>query len=116
MGDSHQRSPRSSGHGLGLLPGRGQDSCRICMRSPAEHHINQDYSDLRMASSFDQALTDVGLTEENPLRKVLHDYFAWSTTTTMSRYHRSAEDVPDGLPIQHWSWDGPVEGAGSEDS
>jgi len=29
--------------------------------------------------------------------------FAWSTTTTMSRYHRSADDVPDGLSIPHWS-------------
>jgi len=36
----------------------------------------------------------------------LHDYFAWATTTTMSRYHRSADDVPDGLDIPHWSWAG----------
>ena len=34
-----------------------------------------------------------------PLRQVLHDYFAWATTTTMSRYHESADDVPDGLAI-----------------
>ena len=40
------------------------------------------------------------------LRAVLHDYFAWATTTTMSRYHRSADDVPDGLRIPQWSWDG----------
>jgi hemoglobin len=39
---------------------------------------------------------------------VLHDYFAWATTATMSRYHRSAEDVPDGLHIPKWSWDGLV--------
>jgi hemoglobin len=39
---------------------------------------------------------------------VLHDYFAWTTTTAMSRYHRSADDVPDGLRIPRWSWDGPV--------
>jgi hemoglobin len=36
----------------------------------------------------------------------LHDYFAWATTATMARYHRSADDVPDGLAIPHWSWDG----------
>ena len=40
------------------------------------------------------------------LRQVLHDYFAWATTTTMARYHESADDVPDGLRIPHWSWDG----------
>ena len=39
---------------------------------------------------------------------VLHDYFAWATTTTMARYHDSADDVPDGLTIPHWSWDGLV--------
>jgi hemoglobin len=37
---------------------------------------------------------------------VLHDYFAWATTKTMSRYHQSADDVPNGLSIPHWSWDG----------
>jgi hemoglobin len=37
---------------------------------------------------------------------VLYDYFAWATTTTMARYHRSADDVPDGLRIPRWSWDG----------
>jgi hemoglobin len=55
---------------------------------------------------FDRALDDVGLTGVEPLRQVLHDYFAWATTTTMSRYHRSADDVPDGLRIPRWSWDG----------
>ena len=43
-----------------------------------------------------------------PLRQVLHDYFAWATTTTMSRYHGSADEVPDGLRIPRWSWDGLV--------
>ena len=49
---------------------------------------------------------DVGLAREERLRRVLHDYFAWATTTTMARYHQSAEDVPDGLQIPKWSWDG----------
>jgi hypothetical protein len=54
MSDPHQRSPRRAGHGLCLLPGCGQDSRRICMRSPAEHHINQDYGNLRVAGSLEQ--------------------------------------------------------------
>jgi hemoglobin len=62
--------------------------------------------DRRAIACFDQALTDVGLLEDSPVRAVLHNYFAWATTTTMSRYHRSADDVPDGLPMPHWSWDG----------
>ncbi len=62
--------------------------------------------DRRAIACFDQALDDVGLSASNALRQVLHDYFAWATTTTMSRYHRSADDVPDGLTIPRWSWDG----------
>lgn len=61
--------------------------------------------DRRAIACFDRALEDVGLTAE-PLRSVLHDYFAWATTTTMSRYPRSADDVPGGLTIPRWSWDG----------
>jgi hemoglobin len=64
--------------------------------------------DRRAITCFDQALTDVGLTDDNALRKVLHDYFAWATNTTMSRYQRSPDDVPDGLRIPRWSWDGLV--------
>ena len=46
---------------------------------------------------FDEALADAGLAGDQRLRQGLHDYFAWATSTTMARYHRSADDVPDGL-------------------
>jgi hemoglobin len=77
--------------------------------------------DRRAIACFDQALADTGLADtgladagqagtvpagDGKLRQVLHDYFAWATTTTMARYHRSADDVPDGLAIPRWSWDG----------
>jgi hemoglobin len=62
--------------------------------------------DQRAIACFDLAMTDVALAEGDPVRAVLHDYFAWATTTTMSRYHRSADDVPDNLSIPRWSWDG----------
>jgi hemoglobin len=61
--------------------------------------------DRRAIACFDQALEDAGLTEE-PLRQVLHDYFAWATTTSLAAYHASADDVPSGLTIPRWSWDG----------
>jgi len=61
--------------------------------------------DRRAIACFDQALDEVGLTAD-PLRQVLHDYFAWATTTTMAQYHDSADDVPDGLAIPRWSWNG----------
>jgi hemoglobin len=61
--------------------------------------------DRRAITCFDRALDDMGHAED-PLRRVLHEYFAWTTTTTMSRYHESADDVPEHLSIPRWSWDG----------
>jgi hemoglobin len=74
------------------------------------HSGNGDHEEMdhRAIDCFDQALIDVGLSDDDRLAQVLHDYFAWATTTTMNRYHRSADDVPNGLRIPHWSWDGPV--------
>jgi hemoglobin len=62
--------------------------------------------DLRAIACFDQALEDAGLADDPRLRQALHDYFAWATTTTMAQYHASADDVPSGLQIPRWSWDG----------
>lgn len=60
--------------------------------------------DRRAIACFDEPMTDVGL--DGRVRTVLLDYVTWATTTTMSRYHDSADDVPDRLPFPHWSWDG----------
>jgi hemoglobin len=67
--------------------------------------------DRRAVACFDLALADVGLDRDERLGQVLHDYFSWATTTTMARYHDSAADVPEGLHIPHWSWEGLVAGA-----
>lgn len=64
--------------------------------------------DRNAIACFDLALMDVGLAADDEVRQALHDYFAWATTTTMARYPRSADDVPDGLEMPHWSWDGLV--------
>ena len=62
--------------------------------------------DQRAIACFDQALADAGLAGDPVLSGVLHDYFAWATTNPMARYHRSADDVPQGMSIPRWSWDG----------
>jgi len=51
-------------------------------------------------------MQDVGLDAADPLWRVLHDYFAWATTTAMARYPKSAERVPEGMSIPRWSWGG----------
>jgi hemoglobin len=63
--------------------------------------------DQRAIACFDLALEDAGVESESSLRQVLHDYFAWATTTTMAACPDSADDVPSGLRIPRWSWDGP---------
>ena len=62
--------------------------------------------DTRAIACFDQALVDVGLKPGLHLFRVLHDYFAWATKGPMARYHVSPDDVPEGLVIPKWSWDG----------
>jgi hemoglobin len=84
----------------------GDETSVVRMHSGNGEHEEMDR---RAIACFDQALEDTGLSENDLLRQVLHDYFSWATTTTMSRYHRSADDVPNGLGIPHWSWGGLVD-------
>ena len=65
-----------------------------------------DEMNRRAIACFDQALEDAGLAADDTLRRVLHDYFAWATTTTMYRHHKDAAEVPSGLTIPRWSWNG----------
>ena len=84
----------------------GDESSVVRMHSGNGVHEEMDR---RAIACFDQAISDAGLSGDDRLRQALHDYFAWATTTTMSRYHHSADDVPDGLRIPRWSWDGFVQ-------
>ncbi len=81
----------------------GDETAVVRMHSRNGEH---DEMNRRAIACFDRALADFGPGDDSALRQVLHDYFAWATTTTMSRNHRSADDVPGGLNIPHWSWDG----------
>lgn len=87
----------------------GDESSVVRMHSGNGPHEEMDR---RAIACFEQALDDVGLTEPSRLAQVLRQYFAWATTTTMARYQESADDVPDGLRIPQWSWDGLVGLAG----
>jgi hemoglobin len=83
--------------------GLGDETAVVRLHSGNGPH---DEMDRRAVACFDQALEDVGIAPGERLHQVLHDYFAWATTTTMDRYHDSADDVPTGLPLPTWSWDG----------
>lgn len=79
----------------------GDESSVVRLHSGNGPHPDMDE---RAVACFDLALADVEYPEA--VRQVLHDYFAWATTATMARYHDSADDVPEGLTIPRWSWDG----------
>ena len=83
----------------------GDESYVVRLHSGNGEHDDMDNRAIRC---FDEALSDVGLDVDEALRRTLHDYFAWATRTTMARYHDSADDVPDGLRLRRWSWDGLV--------
>jgi hemoglobin len=81
----------------------GDETSVVRLHSGNGHH---DEMDRRAIACFDQALEDTGLAADDTLRSALHDYFAWAATTPMAAYPTSADDVPEGLRIRRWSWDG----------
>lgn len=81
----------------------GSETSVVRMHSGNGPHEEMDQ---RAIACFDEALKDAGFADDERLRRALHDYFAWATTATMGRYHDSADDVPSGLSIPKWSWNG----------
>ena len=70
----------------------GDETMVVRMHSGNGPHEEMDR---RAIACFDQAMQDVGVDPGGPVGQVLHDYFAWTATTTMARYHESADDVPE---------------------
>ena len=85
----------------------GSETSVVRTHSGNGPHVEMDD---RAIACFDQALEDVGLAQDERLRGALHDYFAWATRSTMSRYQNGPDEVPDGLLIPKWSWNGLVGG------
>ena len=81
----------------------GDESAVVRRHSGNGSHQEMDD---RAVACFAAALDDVGLTD--PVRGVLLSYFDWATRTTMAAYEDSADDVPEGLLVPRWSWDGLV--------
>src|SRR5262245_13223395 len=82
----------------------GDESAVVRMHSGNGEH---DEMDERAQVCFARAVDDAGLPDE--VRAPLRAYFRWATTA-MAAYPDSADDVPDGLALRKWSWDGPASG------
>lgn len=80
----------------------GSESSVVRRHSGNGEHAEMDH---RAIACFDAALNDAGL-DDPRLRRCLHDYFVWTTTTTMAAYPQDKNQVPADLKIPRWSWDG----------
>jgi len=82
----------------------GDESGVVRMHSGNGEHVEMDE---RAQTCFALALDDAGLPADPRLRSTLKAYFHWAMAT-MAAYPKSAADVPAGLPLARWSWDGPA--------
>jgi len=80
----------------------GNESAVVRMHSGNGAHEEMDR---RAIACFDRAMDEVGLSDPL-LRRVLHDYFVWATSFSMAAYPEDANDVPEGLQIPRWFWNG----------
>lgn len=80
----------------------GSESSVVRMHSGNGPHEDMDR---RAIECFDRAMDDVELVDPL-LRRVLHDYFTWATTTTISAYPDNADAIPSDLKLPHWTWEG----------
>jgi hemoglobin len=65
-----------------------------------------DEMDRRALACFVAALDDAGIPDDPRLRSTLTDYFAWGIAE-LNHAYGSVDEVPDGLPLPSWSWEGP---------
>ena len=72
------------------------------------HSGNGDMSDLgrRFADCFMLAAADAGWPEDQEFRAAIRAYIE-SAVREVALSHPHDSDIPAGLPIPHWSWDGP---------
>ncbi len=80
----------------------GNESTVVRMHSGNGMHEEMD---LHAITCFDRAMDDIGLSDPL-LRRVLHDYFVWATRSSLAAYPQNANDVPEGLQLPRWSWNG----------
>src|SRR5262249_25555869 len=82
----------------------GDESFVVRLHSGKGEHKEMDE---RAQVCFAQALEDAGLPAHEARRATLKAYFRWATAA-MAAYPDSAADVPPGLRLSRWSWEGPV--------
>jgi len=80
----------------------GNESDVVRMHSGKGEHVEMDE---RAMACFELAIEDAKLPDD--VRAPIAAYFRWSIGR-MSAYPKSADEVPAGLALARWSWDGPI--------
>ncbi|SDI86741.1 hemoglobin [Frankineae bacterium MT45] len=77
------------------------------------HSGNGDMTDLgrRFVACFVAAADDAGLPPDPEFRAALRAYMEWAVADVLV-YSEPDVEVPRGLPMPHWSWDGLQTAAG----
>jgi len=86
----------------GGLGGSQSDALRMHSGNGVHHEM-----DRRAEVCFAQALDDVEIPETPELRRALIAWFHWGIEL-MDAHPDTPDDVPDGLSLPRWSWNGPV--------
>jgi hemoglobin len=60
----------------------------------------------RFVTCFVQAVDDAGLSDDPDFRAALRSYVEWATAEVMAISPPNSQ-VPRGLPVPRWGWDGP---------
>lgn len=74
-----------------------------------EHPLERPEMADEAIAIFADAVQTAGLPNDPELRQTLKDFWTWAMRHVMTQYRGSADDVPTGLTVPRWSWDGPVE-------
>ena len=84
----------------------GDETTVVRMHSGKGSHEEMDR---RAIACFDQALTDVGFDTDDLVRGALRLTSPGDDDHDARATDDSEDDVPDGLAIPRWSWDGLIE-------
>ncbi len=83
----------------------GTASSVVRIHSGNGEHAEMDAEAIQI---FSDAVETCGLPSDPELRQAIKDYWAWSVRGVMADYPDSPDEVPEGLRVVQWSWDGPV--------
>jgi hemoglobin len=102
--------PRLAAYWGEVLGGPAEFTARYGSQTSAMrlHACGEDVSPWgpRFVACFVAAMDDAGLPADAEFRAAMQAYVEWATTEFLRVMPGAAADVPDGLRVPRWTWDG----------